>query len=974
MILAGLTLAGLTQAPTPAGAQTIAFGKNKIHYSDFQWRVLASPHFDLYYYPEEDSLAHIALAMAEESLTALAARWGYHVNHRIPLIIYASHQDFEQTNVIPYVLPEGVAGFTEFIKGRVTIPFDGSMYDFKHVIQHELVHVYQMAMEQSVFGRHYRTQPLGVPFWLSEGQGDYWSEDWDGTAEMVIRDMVLSNAMPEIGDLWQYDGSFINYKVGQNLCGFIEKEFGRDALPRIYENLWKSRTFDDALLLSFGIGEKDLSERWQRALKLRFYPEIENARSPSLEGRPLATRGGSNFKPFAVPAEAGVGSNRYVFVSPRTGYATVYLASLDGDEAELKPLVRGERSAELEALHPFRSKIDVTPAGRLALTAKYQDRDALVFFDVKSGEMIDRFQFEDLVGLLSPSQSRDGSVVAFSGLARDGHSDLYLFYPADRRLERLTHDWYQDLDPAISPDGRLVAFSSDRTPDGYRGTRNIFLYDRQTGLVRALTRGPHSDTAPAWSHQGDRLAFVSDRHAAAQVYLTDLAGRGGRVTQLQGGALDPAWLSDDSSLLITAYHQMRYRIYRLNALHYLDGEENLALPLGATLASTDPAGGVVLDGTAGGGNAMAPPPDSLTSSAGMERGNVAAPGEPWLWQPSQRPATHRVKYEPHYAFDFAQGGVAVDPGFGSGEGLQALLSDQLGDRLLFFQLSNTAETTGDLLSRFNVSLTRYNLNRRFNSGYGAYHFAGDFLDERDGRYFERRAGIQLVGSYPFSKFERVESELFLYHSERTEDSFRPARNANLAANYLSFVHDNSLWLATGPIDGSRYNLSVGVTTDLGRASVENVALIADWRRYFRLAQRTALATRLQMKVSQGTNRDRFVLGGSYSLRGYPRRSLFGTRSFLLNNEIRFPLLEGVVLGFPFGNIGLPGVQGALFADVGNAWDQAEGAFPRPFGSIGAGLRSSLGGLLVLRLDFSHTTDFRKLSPSNKTDFFIGYNY
>ena len=75
-----------------------------------------------------------------------------------------------------------------------------------------------------------------------------------------------------------------------------------------------------------------------------------------------------------------------------------------------------------------------------------------------------------------------------------------------------------------------------------------------------------------------------------------------------------------------------------------------------------------------------------------------------------------------------------------------------------------------------------------------------------------------------------------------------------------------------------------------------------------------------------------------------KRQLFGTRSFLLNNEIRFPLLEGVVLGFPFGNIGLPGVQGALFADVGNAWDQSEGAFPRPFGSFGVGLRSSLGGL------------------------------
>lgn len=965
--------------PAPVHAQTISFGKNKIHYNEFQWRVLASPHFDLYYYPEEDSLARMALAMAEESYQALAARWGYHVNRRIPLIIYASHQDFEQTNVSPYVLPEGVAGFTEFIKGRVTIPFDGSMSDFKHTIQHELVHVFQLAREESVYGRHYRTQPLGPPFWMSEGQADHWSEEWDGTAEMVLRDLVLSNQLPAVGDLWRYDGSFINYKVGQDLCGFIEREFGRDAIPRVYENLWKSRDFDAALTAAVGVGERELSERWHRELKLRFYPGIESATPPSLVARPLATRGGANFKPFVVPASAGVGTDRYVFVSPRTGYAAIYMASMNGEESELRTIVRGERSAEFESLHPFRSKIDVSPAGRLAMAAKFHERDALFFIDLRTGREIDRFQFEDLIGILSPSQSRDGTVVAFSGLARDGHSDLYLFYPSDRRLERITHDWYQDLDPALSPDGRWVAFSSDRTPDGFRGTRNLFLYDRTTGEIRALTRGSQVDGAPAWSNHGDRLAFVSDRRGTPQLYVTDLAGQGGRITGLQGGAFDPSWLEDDSGLLFSAYHQLRYRIYRLNEIAVLDGTEDLAAAASADLAANAATPGAEVGSPpllpAAAGRALPPAPlDSLGSSRLMALGNRARAGEPWHWEPRNPPPTRPVTYDPHYTFDFAQGGVAFDPGLGSGEGLQALLSDQLGDRLIFFQLSNTAETTGDLLSRFNVSVTRYNLNRRFNRGIGLYHFAGDFLDERDVRYFERRAGLQLVGSYPFSKFRRLESSLFLYHSERSDDSFRPGRVATLASNYLSFIHDNSLWLATGPIDGSRYNLSVGVTTDLGRASVENVSLIADWRYYLRLAQRTALATRVQVRIAQGTNEDRFVLGGSYSLRGFPRRSLFGTRSLLVNNELRFPLLEGAVLGFPFGNIGLPGVQGALFGDVGNAWDEGEGAFPTPYGSFGLGLRSSLGGFLVLRLDFSRTTDFVKLSRSTDTDFFIGFNY
>ena len=60
----------------------------------------------------------------------------------MPLILYASHVHFEQTNVMPGLLPEGVAGFTEFRKGRVALPLSGSYPDFERVLHHELVNVF----------------------------------------------------------------------------------------------------------------------------------------------------------------------------------------------------------------------------------------------------------------------------------------------------------------------------------------------------------------------------------------------------------------------------------------------------------------------------------------------------------------------------------------------------------------------------------------------------------------------------------------------------------------------------------------------------------------------------------------------------------------------------------------------------------------------------------------------------------------
>ncbi|HEX7878945.1 MAG TPA: hypothetical protein VF720_06015 [Candidatus Eisenbacteria bacterium] len=893
----------LLLTPTPAAAQAISFGKNKIRYNNFEWRVRESDHFDLYYYPEEESLAVIALAQAEESYVELSARWGFAVERRIPFIIYASHAAFEQTNLTPGFLPEGVAGFTEFVKGRVVVPFNGSVSDFRGTIHHEMVHVYQLAKGESVFGRHYRGRPVDAPLWMTEGQADLWAGDWDGIGEMVLRDLVLSNQLPSIPDLWQFYGTFTIYKVGQDLCGYLEREFGRDIIPRLYENLWKAESFSQALTMTIGVNETDLSERWHRDLKLRYYPDIDDARSPTLDARPLAAGGGANFKPCVLPNGDGLPPNKFLYMSPRTGYTNIYMASLNAPDQETEIIITGERNAQYEALHPFRSRIDVTPAGRLAFISKYHDRDALYFYDIKERKELGRYQFEGLVGLLSPTQSKDGRVVAFSGLGLDGRSDLYLFYVEDNRLERITKDWYQDLDPAISPDGRMVAFSSDRTPTGHEGDRTLFLYDRLTGKIRALTRGRQVDSTPDWSNSGDRIAFSSDRHGTPQIHVIDLDGPTIRVTAMQGGAFDPVWLENDTGMLFTVYHRGRYGIYRLNDIEPLDSPVTGSSPLAADLGPT------------------LPPADTL----GVE---------PWrLEQGLALPPSREASYQRRYTFDLAQAGVALDPSLGYGEGLQASLSDQLSDRLIFFQLSNSASSTSELLSRLNVSGNYFNVSRRFRTGYGAYHVAGDFRDERDVLYFERRAGVDLIGSYAFSKFDRIDASLFVFHSDRTADSFRPAREAVLASNYVSLVHDNALWIETGPIAGSRWNLTAGVTTDLERASIENTALLVDWRSYLRTGLRSAYAVRFQGRISEGTGAQRFTLGGPYSLRGYPRRAFYGTRSFLLNQEIRFPILEGAVLRFPFGGVGLPGVQAALFGDLGQAWEEGEGFIPDPLGSF-----------------------------------------
>lgn len=67
--------------------------------------------------------------------------FNHQISNRIPLIIYDSHNDFSQTNVVNLpVSAEGIGGVTDKMKNRMTVPFTGDYADFRRTLQHELVH------------------------------------------------------------------------------------------------------------------------------------------------------------------------------------------------------------------------------------------------------------------------------------------------------------------------------------------------------------------------------------------------------------------------------------------------------------------------------------------------------------------------------------------------------------------------------------------------------------------------------------------------------------------------------------------------------------------------------------------------------------------------------------------------------------------------------------------------------------------
>lgn len=169
----------------------------------------------------------------------------------------------------------------------------------------------------------------------------------------------------------------------------------------------------------------------------------------------------------------------------------------------------------------------------------------------------------------SPSYSADGQWIIFTG-DRNGQADLYRVHPDGTGLEQLTNDPAFDDQATLSPDGKTLAFVSSRQG----GTANIWLMDLRSKKMTNLTASQSGNFRPAWSPDGQWIAFSSDRDAppefipgrweqmqATGIYLIARNGKGlRRLTGKEGRAGSPAWSKDGQRVIFYEGKKVRESI------------------------------------------------------------------------------------------------------------------------------------------------------------------------------------------------------------------------------------------------------------------------------------------------------------------------------------------------------------------------------------------------------------------------------
>jgi Tol biopolymer transport system component len=551
--------------------QGLGFGKNKVQYSNFNWYFIQTDHFDIYYYDNGYDLAQFAAHAAEDAYNSIRKTFRYQLTNRVPIIVYVSHNDFQQTNVVQPYMEEGIGGVTELFKNRVVMPFRGDFSEFRHVLHHELVHavindMFYGGSVQSIISNNIQLQ---IPLWFNEGLAEYEALGWETESDMFMRDATVNEYLPrQIPYLYGY----LAYRGGQSVWYYIAETYGHERIADILHRIKGTRSVEQGFRAAIGVGMQDLSERWFLAQREMYWPDVaKRQRPPDFAERMTNHRRDNSFmnnSPSISPQ-----GDKIAFISDRRDYYSVYLMSaLDG--RIMKRVIQGYNTTDFEQLHLLTPGISWSPDGtRIALAAKAGARDAIYLIPVERGRR-QRLNF-DLDAIHTVKWSPQGDHLAFIGM-KDAKPSLYMYHIENKELIQLTNDYFSDSEPAWSPDGKTIYFISDRgeylrnedLPRNFKLINHnihqfdIYALDVATRQITRVTDSPDRKKSAIVSPDGKKLLYISDKNGIYNIYAREIeSGQERPLTNSMNPIFQLSISADGSKMTFSSQFEGGYDIF-----------------------------------------------------------------------------------------------------------------------------------------------------------------------------------------------------------------------------------------------------------------------------------------------------------------------------------------------------------------------------------------------------------------------------
>jgi hypothetical protein len=503
-------------------SQSVAteFGKNRVQYHDDfnEWDMYETENFVTYWYGKGREIAQTVVQLAELDNPSIQNVLEHKMNDKIELIVYLDLTDMKQSNLgagEQFISQEGI---TKVVENKVFLYFNGDHNDLRKSLREGIASVYINSM---LHGNNLQeivqnAVLLNLPDWFQEGLVSYMGEEWSPEIDSRLKDYFTSpkKQKKDFVRLAKNDPRL----AGHSMWNFLANNYGRASISNILYLTRINRSLENGLLYVLGIDSKELARQWQEYYEKQF----------DLKSEPQSTFHNDldlSKQKLNIP----IGKMRLSPHGHQLAYSTndhgrVRVILYDMNSGEKKVLFRyGVRNYEQEPDPNYPLLAWNQDGNELSMIYERRDVIYLMTFDFDAGKT-----FTDKI---SPEYHRiydldywsaDSLVFAAS---TDGFSDLYLYAPVTRESQRLTNDFYDDLDASVVnlQQKRFVLFSSNRTNERLEkmeldsilpiGPFDLFLLDYKFpgGTLRRLTYTSAESERQARISGPDQLICLTDK-------------------------------------------------------------------------------------------------------------------------------------------------------------------------------------------------------------------------------------------------------------------------------------------------------------------------------------------------------------------------------------------------------------------------------------------------------------------------------
>lgn len=439
------------------------FGKSRIQYKNFDWKLYSTQNFNIYFYQGGETTAKNAAAYAEKELKRVTSLIGYYPYSKVTLILYNSSADLKQSNIGLYRDQYQTGSETLFQKNKLELAFHGTQTEFKRDLSYKLT---QLLLNDMMYGGSLKealqsSYLLKLPEWFISGVAAYAAEGWSMRMDNYIRDILAEENKLRPEQLLMRNPEL----SGQSVWNYVAERYGYASVQNILNLTRITRDVEIGITSSLNVSYNRFLQDWQN-----YYTQINRrADNPfvSIPDDAKIFRSNKDNLRYTEPvlnpdgtllayAEKENGVYQIIVQDIKSNNSRVVWKgghkTLDQPADHNTPVLAWRSNAQLAFVENRRGKVLLRQVG----SRRMRSRIAVV--DDLRTPAVELNQFSQVRDM---SFSKDGSQILMSAV-KDGQADIYLLQGNGRLRAQLTNDIYDDLSPVFLKDGNGIVFSSNR--------------------------------------------------------------------------------------------------------------------------------------------------------------------------------------------------------------------------------------------------------------------------------------------------------------------------------------------------------------------------------------------------------------------------------------------------------------------------------------------------------------------------------